>query len=124
SKKRFKKAHKELETIAPNIENIDEHTPIDTRVEFVKAFQELNNAYEALVTYNEYNDDMETSNTLRDQVMTIEEYVGVYNTVKGSLIDDEDTGDEPDVDFSDIEFYGANATKIYDIDPTYIDKRL
>ncbi|MUV38169.1 Type I site-specific deoxyribonuclease [Lentibacillus sp. JNUCC-1] len=124
SKKRFKKAHKELETIAPHIENIDEHTPIETRVEFVKAFQELNNAYEALVTYNEYNDDMETSNTLRDQVMTIEESFGVYNTVKGSLIDDEDSGDEPDVDFSDIEFYGANAAKIYDVDATYIDKLL
>src|SRR5690625_5188902 len=124
SKKRFKKAHKELETIAPSIENIDEHAPIETRVEFVKAFQELNNAYEALVTYNEYNDDMETSNTLRDQVMTIEESVGVYNTVKGSLIDDKDSGDEPDVDFSDIEFYGANAAKIYDVDATYIDKLL
>ena len=124
SKKRFKKAHKELETIAPNIENIDEHTPIDTRVEFVKAFQELNNAYEALVTYNEYNDDMEYSSTLKDQVKTIEESVGVYNTVKGSLINDEDSGDEPDVDFSDIEFYGANAAKIYDIDATYIDKLL
>src|SRR5699024_5352699 len=122
SKKRFKKAHKELEMISP-IGSIDEHTPIDTRVEFVRAFQELNNAYEALVTYNEYNDDMEYSNTLKDQVMTIEESVGVYNTVKGSLMDDEDSG-EPEVDFSDIEFYGANATKIYDIDETYIDKLL
>src|SRR5690625_1164315 len=123
SKKRFKKAHKELEAIAPQIENVDEQTPIETRVEFVKAFQELNNAYEALVTYNEYNDDMEYSSTLKDQVMTIEESVGVYNTVKGSLMDDEDSG-EPDVDFSDIEFYGANAAKIYDIDATYIDKLL
>src|SRR5699024_2427936 len=123
SKKRFKKAHKEFQTIAPHIENIDEHTPVETRVEFVKAFQELNNAYEALVTYNEYNDDMEYSSTLKDQVMTIEESVGVYNTVKGSLMDDEDSG-EPDVDFSDIEFYGANAAKIYDIDATYIDKLL
>src|SRR5699024_10435984 len=114
----------ELEEIAPNIENIDEHTPIDTRVEFVKAFQELNNAYEALVTYNEYNDDMETSNTLRNQVMTIEESVSVYNTVKGSLMYDEGSGDEPDVDFSYIEFYGSNAAKIYDIDATYIDKLL
>src|SRR5699024_6594580 len=105
-------------------QNKDQHTPIATRVEFVKAFQELNNAYEALVTYNEYNDDMEYSSILKDQVMTIEESVGVYNKVKGSLMDDEDSGDETDVDFSDIEFYGANAAKIYDIDATYIDKLL
>ncbi|WP_281975005.1 type I restriction endonuclease subunit R [Halobacillus litoralis] len=123
SKKRFKKAHKELQTIAPNIEDINEHTPIETRVEFVKAFQELNNSYEALVTYNEYNDDIEYSNILQGQVMTIEEYIGVYNTIKGSLMDDEDS-DEPEADFSDIEFYGENAAKIYDIDATYIDKLL
>ncbi|SFL61241.1 type I restriction enzyme, R subunit [Gracilibacillus orientalis] len=119
SKKRFKKAHKELLTITTNIENINEHTPIETRVEFVKAFQELNNSYEALVTYNEYNDE----NTLKDQVMMIEESVGVYNTVKGSLMDDEESG-EPEVDFSDIEFHGENAAKIYDIDATYINKLL
>ncbi len=123
SKKRFKKAHKELQTIASNIEDINEHTPIETRVEFVKVFQELNNSYEALVTYNEYNDDMEYSNTLQYQVMKLEESVGVYNTVKGSLRDDEDAG-EAEADFSDIEFYGENAAKIYDIDATYIDKLL
>lgn len=123
SKKRFKKAHKELKAITANIENINEHTPIETRVEFVKAFQELNNSYDALVTYNEYNDDIEYSTTLKDQVMTIEESVGVYNTVKGSLMDDEESA-EPEVDFSDIEFHGENATKIYDIDATYIDKLL
>ncbi|MGP4039561.1 type I restriction endonuclease subunit R [Gracilibacillus sp. D59] len=123
SKKRFKKAHEELQAITANIENINEHTPIETRVEFVKAFQELNNSYDALVTYNEYNDDMEYSNTLKGQVMTIEESVGVYNTVKGSLMDDEESG-EPDVDFSDIEFHGENSAKIYDIDATYIDKLL
>ncbi|WP_373894308.1 type I restriction endonuclease subunit R [Virgibacillus sp. CBA3643] len=123
SKKRFKKAHNELEKLAPQIEDIDEHSPMETRVEFTKAFQELNNAYGALVTYDEYNDDMAYSNTLQDQVMTIEESVGVYNTVKGSLMDDEDSG-EAEADFSDIEFYGENAAKIYDIDATYIDKLL
>ncbi|GAE94798.1 type I restriction-modification system [Gracilibacillus boraciitolerans JCM 21714] len=124
SKKRFKKAHKELENITANIETINEHTPMETRVEFVKAFQELNNSYDALVTYNEYNDDIEYSTTLKDQVLTIEESVGVYNTVKGSLMDDEDSG-EPEADFSDIEFHGGdNLAKIYDIDATYIDKLL
>src|SRR5699024_871684 len=61
---------------------------------------------------------------LQGQVKTLEEYIGVYNTVKGSLIDEggDDGGTEPD--FSDIEFYGENAIKIYDIDSTYIDKLL
>ncbi|MFC4025577.1 type I restriction endonuclease subunit R [Oceanobacillus longus] len=123
SKKRFKKAHKKLQSAVPNIENVDEHTPIETRVEFIKAFQELNNAYEALVTYNEYNDDVEYSKALKEQVMIIEESVGVYQTVKGSLMDEEDTG-EGEVDFSDIEFYGENTVKIYDVDSSYIDKLL
>ncbi|MEC5425293.1 HsdR family type I site-specific deoxyribonuclease [Virgibacillus sp. C22-A2] len=124
SKKRFKRAHKKLQNVAPDIEKIDEHTPIENRVEFIKAFQELNNAYEALVTYNEYNDDVEYSKALKEQVMIIEESVGVYTTVKGSLIDEEEDSDQPDVDFSDIEFYGENAVKIYDVDSSYIDKLL
>lgn len=123
SKKRFKKAHKALQTVAPQIEDIDENAPMETRVDFVKAFQELNNAYGALVTYDEYNDDMAYSDTLTDQVMTIEETVGVYNTVKGSLMDDEDTSGG-EADFSDIEFHGENTAKMYDIDATYIDKLL
>ncbi|MCI4139075.1 HsdR family type I site-specific deoxyribonuclease [Bacillus vallismortis] len=123
SKKRFKKAHKALTTLIPNPTDIDEHTSLDTRIEFVKAFQELNNSYEALVTYDDYNDDMEKSAALQEQVETLEEYIGVYHTIKGSLIDDEDQ-DGPEPDFSDIEFYGENAVKIYDIDSTYIDRLL
>ncbi|MCY8507407.1 type I restriction endonuclease subunit R [Bacillus atrophaeus] len=123
SKKRLKKAHKALTTLIPNPTDIDEHTSLETRIEFVKAFQELNNSYEALVTYDDYNDDMEKSAALQEQVKTLEEYIGIYNTIKGSLIDEEDQdGAEPD--FSDIEFYGENAVKIYDIDSTYIDRLL
>lgn len=125
SKKRFKKAHKAMTTLVSNPTDIDEHAPLETRIEFVKTFQELNNAYEALVTYDDYNDEMEKSKVLSEQVKTLEEYIGVYNTIKGSLID-ENEGDEdgPEPDFSDIEFYGENAIKIYDIDSTYIDRLL
>ncbi|WP_341321289.1 HsdR family type I site-specific deoxyribonuclease [Solibacillus sp. FSL H8-0523] len=123
SKKRFKKGHKTLTTVVPNPNDINEHSPLETRIEFVKAFQELNNAYEALVTYDDYNDNMETSKALQEQVKTLEEYIGVYNTVKGSLVDE--GGEDGTVhDFSDIEFYGENAIKIYDIDATYIDRLL
>ena len=89
----------------------------------MKAFQGLNNAYEALVTYDDYNNDMEKSTALQEQVNTLEEYIGVYNTVKGSLVDEGDQ-DGPGPDFSSIEFYGENAIKIYDIDSTYIDRLL
>ncbi|MGX8234011.1 type I restriction endonuclease subunit R [Bacillus subtilis] len=123
SKKRFKKAHKALTTLVPNPTDIDENTSLETRIEFVKAFQELNNSYEALVTYNDYNDDMNKSPALQEQVKTLEEYIGIYNTVKGSL-EDEGNQDGPGPDFSDIEFYGENAVKIYDIDSTYIDRLL
>lgn len=122
SKKRFKKAHKSLQTLVPNPTDIDEHSSLEKRIEFVKAFQELNNAFEALVTYDDYNDEMEKSKALQEQVNTLEEYIGVYNTVKGSLV--EEGGDGANPDFSGIEFYGENAIKIYDIDSTYIDRLL
>ncbi|ART74849.1 deoxyribonuclease [Sutcliffiella horikoshii] len=122
SKKRFKKAHKSLKTLVPNPTDINEHSSLEIRIEFVKAFQELNNAFEALVTYDDYNDDMEKSKVLQEQVKTLEEYIGVYNTVKGSLVEEGGEGTSPD--FSGIEFYGENAIKLYDIDSTYIDQLL
>ncbi|CAM3183805.1 HsdR family type I site-specific deoxyribonuclease [Filibacter tadaridae] len=123
SKKHFKNAHKTLTTSVPNLTDMNEHSPLEDRVEFVKAFQELNNAYEALVTYDDYNDDMEKSNALQEQIKTLEEYMGVYNTVKGSLLDEGEPV-EPGRDFSEIEFFGENTIKLYDIDATYIDRLL
>ncbi len=38
------------------------------RIEYVKAFQELNRAYESLVTYDDYNDDIVQSSTLNNQI--------------------------------------------------------
>ncbi|EHB62686.1 type I restriction endonuclease subunit R [Paenibacillus lactis] len=124
TRKRFTKAHKKLITVVSDPIEINEHSPLETRVEFVKAFQELNNAYEALVTYDDYNDEIEESKILQEQVKTLEEYIGVYNTIKGSLMEPENQPGEPEPDFSDIEFYGENAVKIYDIDSTYIDRLL
>lgn len=123
SLKRFKKAHKTLKSLDINPSELDEHSPVETRVEFVKAFQELSNAYEALVTYDNYNDDMETSKVLQEQVMTIEGTIGIYNTIKGSLIE-EGTKEEETQNFSNIEFYGENSVKLYDIDSAYIDQLL
>lgn len=121
SKKRFKKAHKVLKTIVANPTDINEHSPLEERIEFVKAFQELTRSFEALVTYDEYNNDMETSKALQEQVNALEDYIGVYNTVKGSLVRARGNG-EAEGDFSSIQFFGENTIKSYDIDTTYIDR--
>ncbi len=125
AKKRFKKAHKQFVSILENEGEVDEQTPLETRVDYVKSFQELNNAYEALVTYDSYNKDMDTSKALQDQVNILKEEVGVYETVKGSLVEvagEDDSEDEPD--FSDLTFFSDATTKLYDIDSSYIDQLL
>lgn len=87
SKKRFEEAYKKIKEFVIVPGDLDEHTPMETRIDYVKAFQELNNSYEALVTYDDYNDDMESSKSLQEQVHILEEQVGVYNTIKGSLVE-------------------------------------
>ncbi|MBJ7951215.1 type I restriction endonuclease subunit R, EcoR124 family [Bacillus cereus] len=124
SKKRFEKAYKKIKEFVIVPGDLDEHTPMETRIDYVKAFQELNNSYEALVTYDDYNDDMESSKSLQEQVHILEEQVGVYNTIKGSLVEKEEKDLESTADFSGIEFYGENTIKLYDIDSTYIDRLL
>ncbi|MCW1929505.1 type I restriction endonuclease subunit R [Bhargavaea beijingensis] len=125
SMKRFKKAHKTLKQVLAKNPDIHENSPLEDRVDFVGAFQELNNAFEALVTYDDFNDDMEKSKALQEQVQTIAETVGVYNTVKASLIIEVPPGGGGgDPDFSGIEFYADSSIKLYDIDSTYIDKLL
>lgn len=127
SKKRFKKAYRKIQEFVLVSDELDEHTSLETRVDYVKAFQELNNAYESLVTYDDYNDDMEQSSALQEQVHVLEEQVGVYETVKGSLVDiksDPDQIDPEIPDFSEISFYTDSTIKLYDIDSAYIDQLL
>lgn len=125
SKKRFKKAHKKLKEISTIPGDITDQSPLQERVEYVKAYQELNNAYEALVTYDEYNDEMDDSKVLQEQVLTLKDHAGVYETVKGSLVEvSEEDGEDDSPDFSDISFYSDHSTKLYDIDAAYIDQLL
>jgi len=125
SKKRFKKAHKKLKEISTIPGDITDQSPLQERVEYVKAYQELNNSYEALVTYDEYNDEMDDSKVLQEQVLTLKDHAGVYETVKGSLVEvSEEDGEDDSPDFSDISFYSDHSTKLYDIDAAYIDQLL
>lgn len=123
TKKRFKKAFRKLNEIPILPEEIDEHTPLEIRIEYVKIFQEFSRAYESLVTYNEYNDDMEQSKALQEQVSILEKQVGIYQTIKGSLIEHTENQQKQE-DFSDITFYSDASVKLYDIDSLYIDRLL
>lgn len=123
SKKRFKKAYRALKHVATEPTDVDEHSSLEDQIDFVKAFQELNNSYEALVTYDEYNDDIEQSAALADQAGALEVYVGSYNTVKGALIN-EKAETYTTNRFSEIEFYSDGVSNLYDIDSAYIDQLL
>ena len=124
SRKKFNKGHKRLKGFISEHPDIRVESPIDQKIEFIKAFQELNNSFEALVTYDDYNDDMEKSKTLKEQVMILEENLGLYHTIKGSLVEPGPIDPISPTGLSEIEFYSDNPIKLYDIDSTYIDQLL
>lgn len=124
SKKKFNGGHKKFTDIISQHPDIDEHSPIELKIDFVKAFQEFSNSFEALVTYDDYNDEMEKSDALQKKVMVLEENLGLYQTIKGSITIEPPIGPNPPIDLSEIEFYSDNAIKLYDIDSTYIDQLL
>ena len=119
SKEKFEAAYRKIREFVLTSDAVDEHTNLEARIEYVKAYQALSNAYEALVTYDDYNDE---STELKDKVFVLEEQMGVYQTVKGSILVEEPDG--PETDLSEIEFFSGNSAKLYDIDATYIDQLL
>uniref|UniRef100_UPI00359FB262 type I restriction endonuclease subunit R, EcoR124 family n=1 Tax=Jeotgalibaca porci TaxID=1868793 RepID=UPI00359FB262 len=119
SKEKFETAYRKIREFVITSDAVDEHTNLEARIEYVKAYQALSNAYEALVTYDDYNDE---SAELKDKVFVLEEQMGVYQTVKGSILVEEPDG--PETDLSEIEFFSGNSAKLYDIDATYIDQLL
>lgn len=124
SQQRFEAAYANFSQFKVVDKPMDEQSPIETRLAYVKAFQELNNAYEALVTYDEYNNDFATADSpIRAQVALLEESLGVYHSIKGSIIAEEEQA-EINSDLSGIEFYSENGVKVYDIDSTYINRLL
>ncbi|MGL5041676.1 MAG: type I restriction endonuclease subunit R [Culicoidibacterales bacterium] len=124
SKNRLTKAYKKLQDIISVYKVIDENLPLEIKVEYVKAVQECNKSYEAIVTYDEYNNDIITSKSLQQKVFVLEEQLGIYQTIKGSLVEKEESETGEPVNFSGIEFYGDSQIKMYDIDSAYIAKLL
>lgn len=118
AKARFKSAHKQFSEILNAHPDIDELSPPEQKIAFIKAFQELNNSFEAVVTYDEYNEDMEKSKVLREQSQTLEQNVGLYNTLKGSIV----INDGPPTQLSEISFFSDHFSKVYNVDSAYIDK--
>lgn len=124
SRKKFNMGHKRLTGFISDHPDINVESSLEQKIEFIKAFQELNNSFEALVTYDDYNDDMEKSKILKEQVMVLEENLGLYHTIKGSLVDPGPIDPIHPTGLSEIEFYSDNPIKLYDIDSTYIDQLL
>lgn len=122
AKSQFKKAHKVFKEIITNHPEMDEKSLLTDKVEFVKAFQALSNAHEAIITYDEYNGELEKSTALREQAQTPEEYIGLYNTIKGSLVDTEAESEVPE--FQDINFYSDNTSHVYNVDSAFINQLL
>lgn len=123
SKKRFKAAYKAFTKDFPAEKMVDENSSLEERIEFIKAFQELSHSFEAIATYDEYNDEMESSPALKQQVKTLEDCIGTYHTIKESLPHLNDSNEES-VDFSGIEFFSENNIRSYEIDALYIDHLL
>lgn len=122
SKKRFSKAYQAFKQFKIVETDTDEHSPIETKVDYVKSYQELNNAYEALVTYNEYNEEFTyDKNNLQAKVDIIQENRGIYQTIKGSIEKEPPTDD---LNLEGINFYTDSSAKKYDIDSAYINKLL
>lgn len=126
SKAKFNESYKELEGILFDYpEGIDEKSEVEAKINYVKSYQAFNNAFESLVTYDEYNDELTNEGikydpTLQEKVSLLEEQLGHYETVKGSLIDET----TPPTLLTDIEFFSDYGSKLYDIDTAYINKLL
>jgi len=65
---------------------------------------------------------MKKAQSLADQVKALEAFLGIFHTVKRSLIEqlmnggDAEEDKDEEANYSDIEFFGGNVIKLYDID--------
>lgn len=101
--------------------DIDENSPIEQRLEYVKDYQEMENAYSAVVTYDEYNQEIENADPKTLLPNLVAEDAGVYNTIKGSIVKDPPAQPEA---LADIDFYDENPVNNYNIDSAFIDRLL
>ena len=124
SKKKFNAAYNALIKLdAINVNNpITEHAPKSDRINFVRCFQDLNKAYRAIASYDEFNIefDSDKSGRFAKKIAIIEDNIGLYNTIKASLSPDDKN--EPGIEL--IDFFDSSTVQTYTVDKGYIDALL
>lgn len=124
SKKKFNATYNALIKLdAINVNTpITEHAPKSDRINFVKCFQDLNKAYRAIASYDEFNIefDFDRSGRFAKKIAIIEDNIGLYNTIKASLSPDDKN--EPGIEL--IDFFDSSTVQTYTVDKSYIDALL
>lgn len=123
SKRKFDKASLKFKKLIEGPIIFSEDAPIENNIEFVKVFQELAKSYEALITYDDFNEVITTSKSLKEKVNLLRENEGLYNSIKAAVMI-EQKDDKDSIDLKDVEFYTDISSTIYDIDSAYITKLL
>lgn len=94
AEKKFRKALQKLRAIATTPEEVDALSK-NQKLQFLKAYRELDDAYSDLQVYSQFQDKDLTKDYQIDE-KTIEEYSGKFNNVKEELKEDNDN-DDPEV---------------------------
>lgn len=94
AEKKFRKALQKLRAIATTPEEVDALSK-NQKLQFLKAYRELDDAYSDLQVYSQFQDKDLTKDYKIDE-KTIEEYSGKFNNVKEELKEDNES-DDPEV---------------------------
>lgn len=124
AKKKFEKSYRELHSLIRHHPDIDENTDESIQIDYVKAYQKSLNAFEELITYDEFNDDVQEEKALQDKMTVLENHRSSYETVKGHLKTLIDRPEDMDTILNEIEFFADENNKMYNIDSSYIDQLL
>lgn len=122
TKQKYMKAGKQFaDMLAQEIfANINEYSNDEDRLAYVKSYQSLQNAYEAVVTYEEYHQEFQSSKKMQQYLELLTNQQGIYQNIKETIMS---VGPEQ-MDISEIEFYSDSNVNIYDIDSAYINRLL
>lgn len=99
--------------------NISENSNEEDKLAFLKAYQDLNKAYDAIITYEDYSVEIPTSKVMQSYYELLSTYQGLYNTIKGSIV----IGGRKE-EFADLEFFTSEGLTNYEIDSAYINRLL
>ncbi|ULG74221.1 type I restriction endonuclease subunit R [Macrococcus brunensis] len=124
AKKKFEKSYRELHSLIRHHPDIDENTDESIQIDYVKAYQKSLNAFEELITYDEFNDNVQEEKALQDKMTVLENHRGSYETVKGHLKTLINRPEDVDALLNEIEFFADVNNKMYNIDSSYIDQLL